>query len=173
MSDGHEHGHDRDDLTGEAQGSHAVQLTSAAVFMVVWIIDSFVLNWTTFLDDVIPVWIQLLVGVPLLISSMYLAVVSMRTVFGKHRDPPSVIRTGLFAHMRHPMYFAEVLVYIGLTVLSASLAAGVVTIGAAVSLSLLCRYEERLLIERFGDEYVQYMREVPMWIPRLRRRKDT
>jgi methanethiol S-methyltransferase len=166
----HGHGHDRDDLTGEARGSHAVQLGAAATFGVVWIVDSFVLNWTTFLDQAIPTWIQFFVGLPILVVAGYLAMASMRTVFGEHRDPPTVIRTGLFARMRHPMYFAQVLVYVGLTVLSASLAAGVVTIGAAVALARLCRYEERLLIERFGEEYRRYMRDVPMWIPRLRRR---
>lgn len=166
----HGHGHDRDDLTGEARGSHAVQLGAAAAFLVVWIADSFLLKWTTFLDDAIPAGIQLLVGVPLLVLAGYLAVASMNTVFGEQRDPPSVIRTGLFAHMRHPMYFAQVLVYVGLAVLSASLAAAVVAGGAAVALSRLCRHEERLLVERFGDEYRRYMSEVPMWIPRLRRR---
>jgi protein-S-isoprenylcysteine O-methyltransferase Ste14 len=170
MDYAHGHGHDRDDLTGEARGSHTVQLTAAVAFFVVWIVDSFVLSWTTFLNGAIPDGIQLLVGLPLLVLAGYLAIASMRTVFGEQRDPPTVIRTGLFAHMRHPMYFAQVLVYVGLTVLSASLAAGVITVGAAAALARLCRYEERLLIERFGEEYRRYMREVPMWIPRLRRR---
>ena len=29
-------------------------------------------------------------------------------------------------------------------------------------------FEERQLKERFGDEYVEYMRKVPRWIPRLK-----
>lgn len=34
----------------------------------------------------------------------------------------------------------------------------------------LCRYEEKLLLLRFGDEYSRYMREVPMWVPRLKKK---
>ena len=34
----------------------------------------------------------------------------------------------------------------------------------------LSRYEEKLLLKRFGDGYRTYMREVGMWTPRLRRK---
>ncbi len=37
-------------------------------------------------------------------------------------------------------------------------------------LHYISRYEERLLLVRFGEEYEQYIQEVPMWIPRLRKR---
>jgi protein-S-isoprenylcysteine O-methyltransferase Ste14 len=34
-----------------------------------------------------------------------------------------------------------------------------------IFLHYISRYEEKLLLARFGEEYEQYMREVPMWIP--------
>jgi protein-S-isoprenylcysteine O-methyltransferase Ste14 len=51
--------------------------------------------------------------------------------------------------------------------ISLSLAAMLVLVFGIVFLYYISRYEERLLLERFGDEYAQYMREVPMWIPWL------
>jgi protein-S-isoprenylcysteine O-methyltransferase Ste14 len=38
------------------------------------------------------------------------------------------------------------------------------------ALTYLSRYEERLLLKRFGDDYSSYMRDVGMWVPRLRRK---
>ena len=67
------------------------------------------------------------------------------------------------------MYFAEVLLYAGLLVMSTSLAATALWVGAIVFLTYLCRHEERLLLERFGDDYRTYMQEVGMWFPRLRK----
>jgi protein-S-isoprenylcysteine O-methyltransferase Ste14 len=32
----------------------------------------------------------------------------------------------------------------------------------------ISRYEERLLLERFGDDYASYMCDVPLWFPRIR-----
>jgi protein-S-isoprenylcysteine O-methyltransferase Ste14 len=81
-----------------------------------------------------------------------------------------VIRKGVLKYMRHPMYFSEVMLYLGLFLLNMSLAAGVVGLAAAFFLYHLSRYEERLLLNRFGDDYRSYMRDVGMWIPRLGRK---
>lgn len=32
------------------------------------------------------------------------------------------------------------------------------------------RHEEKLLLAHFGEPYAQYMREVPMWVPRPSKR---
>ena len=90
--------------------------------------------------------------------------------FGEVRETPSVIRKGVFGLVRHPIYLSEVLLYLGLFMLNMSLAAGAVWIGATVFLYYLSRYEEKLLLKRFGDGYRTYMREVGMWTPRLRRK---
>ena len=162
--------HDREDLAGEHRLGDAGQAAFAVLFGAVWGVDSFVLHWTTMLDTYVPDWLRLGLGALLLVIAAILAVISMRTVFGEVRDPPAVIRTGLYARVRHPMYLSELLLYAGLVVLSLSLASIVVLVGALLFLRMICRYEERLLVERFGDAYRDYMRDVPMWIPRLRRK---
>ena len=162
--------HNREDLTGEHWFGDAGQALFAVAFVAVWILDTSVLHWTTMLDQYVPDWVQTILAAILLASAAILALASLRTVFGEVRDPPVVIRTGLFAYLRHPVYFSEVLFYVGLLVFRLSLAAAIVAVGAIVFLRMLCRYEERLLVDRFGDEYREYMGEVPMWIPRIRRR---
>ena len=109
-------------------------------------------------------------GVILLVLSGYLAVTGMSIVFGEKREKPSVIRKGVFNVVRHPIYLSEILLYLGLLILSISLAAAEVWVIAIGFLHYISLYEERLLLARFREEYEQYMREVPMWIPRLGKR---
>ena len=157
----------RDDLVGEHRWGDAGQLLLAAVFFVIWIGDQ-LLGYTTFLNDVVPLFVRIPVGALLLILAGYLAQVSMRIVFGETRETPHVIRRSVFGAVRHPMYLSEVLLYLGLLLVSLSMAAGVVVLIAVAFLHYISRHEERQLVARFGDAYRQYMREVPMWIPRIR-----
>ncbi|UCD05368.1 MAG: isoprenylcysteine carboxylmethyltransferase family protein [candidate division WOR-3 bacterium] len=79
-----------------------------------------------------------------------------------------LVTTGMFAHVRHPMYSSLILMVVGMTV-----ATGVaIMILPALIVSLLtvltALKEEEFLIKRFGDEYREYMARVPhRFIPRI------
>lgn len=162
--------HSRDDLTGEHKWGDAGQLIVAVFFAIVWLADTFYFEYTTFLNDIVPNSIRTPVGILFLILSGYLAKTTLSIVFGEVREVPAVIRKGVYNRIRHPMYLSEILLYLGLLIISMSLAAAVVWLVAIGFLYLICRYEERLLLNRFGEEYRSYIREVPMWLPRLRKR---
>jgi protein-S-isoprenylcysteine O-methyltransferase Ste14 len=158
----------RDDLTGEHPLGDAGQIFFALLFFGIWIADSFFLKYSTQLNDIVPALVSKPIGIVLLCLSAYCAWSGLRIVFGEVRETPSVIREGVLGVVRHPIYLSEVLLYLGLFMLNMSLAAGAVWIGAAAFLYFLSRFEERLLLERFGEGYRTYMRDVGMWIPRLR-----
>jgi len=160
---------ERDDLTGEHAVTDIGQLVLAVLFLGSWIADSFFLHVTTFLNGLVPIAVRAPVGAILLAVATFLAVTSHRIVFGERRETPHVIRTGVFSVVRHPMYLSEILLYAGLLLLSLSLIAGGVWFVTIGFLHRVARTEERLLAERFGDAYAAYARDVPMWIPRLRR----
>ncbi len=160
----------RDDLTGEHAISDAGQIVLACLFAAMWIADTFFFKYTTFLNRYVPLGVRIPCGAVLLVFAGYLARKGLSTVFGKEREKPGVIRESVFNIVRHPVYLSEILLYLGLLLLSISLAAAVVWIIAIGFLHYISRYEERLLLARFGKEYEQYMKEVPMWIPRLRKR---
>ena len=171
MSQGHRPHHGgqgRDDLAGEHALGDAGQLLLAIVFAAILISDSFFFRYTTLLNSIVPLWVRLPVGAAALGLAGYLARASMSIVFGEVREPPTVIRTGVFGLVRHPMYLGEALLYYGLLMMSISLAAVAVWIVAIAFLFAISRFEEKLLVARFGKAYSQYMRDVPMWIPRLR-----
>ena len=160
----------RSDLTGEHAVGDAGQIVLACLFAATWISDTFFLKYTTFLNHSVPLGIRIPLGLILLVLSGYLAKTSLSIVFGEKREYPGVIRKSVFNVVRHPMYLSEILLYLGFLMLSISLAAVFVWVIAILFLHYISRYEERLLLARFGEADEQYMRQVPMWIPRLRKR---
>ena len=160
----------RDDLTGEHAFGDAGQLILFILFLAIWITDAFFFKYSTLLNDYIPFAVRLPLGIVALLIAAYLAWTGMKIVFGKVREKPRVIRKSVFGIVRHPIYFSEILLYLGLLLLSVSLAAAAAWIIAIGFLHYISRYEEKMLLARFGEEYEQYMRDVPMYFPRLRRR---
>ena len=162
------HSH-RDDLAGEHSTGDIGQLAFALLFAAIWIGDTFILEYTSFLNEYVPACVRAAVGFPVLLISAYLAKTGLSIVFDEKREHTGVIRESVFGVVRHPIYLSEILAYLGLLILNISLASAVVLIAAIAFLHFISRYEEKLLLERFGEEYERYMREVPMWIPRFRR----
>ena len=73
----------REDLTGEHRMGDTIQLILMIIFLAVWILDSFVLGFSTFLVDRLPGYVRLLVGIPVLIFATYLVRSGLKAVFGK------------------------------------------------------------------------------------------
>lgn len=79
-----------------------------------------------------------------------------------------IIRNGPYKYIRHPSYVGAFLTYLGTTIF---LHAWFALIAAAVILPIAwlrrMHYEEKLLIEEFGEEYKSYCRSVKRVIPGL------
>jgi protein-S-isoprenylcysteine O-methyltransferase Ste14 len=97
----------------------------------------------------------------------YLAQQGMKIVFGEERAAPAVIEKGVFGLVRHPIYLGCILFYAGLVMFTFSLSAAVICIAIMAFYHYIAKYEERILLTRFGKKYVEYTESVPMWIPRL------
>lgn len=83
--------------------------------------------------------------------------------------PQELVRTGLYAHVRHPRYSQIWLVLLGFALLSNYLAIYMLWISWLPAMLGIAWLEERELRERFGAAYEEYAREVPRFFPRLRR----
>jgi protein-S-isoprenylcysteine O-methyltransferase Ste14 len=157
----------REDLTGEHRLGDAGQIILAILFFSIWIIDTFFLHFSTINSPILPWFFRIPSGFVLIFYGYYLARTGLKIVFGEVREKPGVIRERVFGIVRHPVYLSELLVYLGLLILRFSLIAFLVWIAAVGFMVFISRYEEKLLIQRFGKEYINYMKEVPMLIPRL------
>jgi len=155
----------REDLTGEHRLGDTVQLILLLIFLAVWILDSFVLGFSTFLAESVPWFVRLSVGVILLIFTFLLERSGLKTVFGKPQDTPHVITSGAFSVVRHPIYLGAILGYAVMICLTLSIASAALLVIIVAFYCYISRYEEKLLTKRFGDEYREYMKKVPMLFP--------
>lgn len=75
-------------------------------------------------------------------------------------------QTGPYLWVRNPIYIGNILICVGLTVISGLLWLVPVTIlWCAAVYSLAIREEEARLFKRFGSDYAAYVQEIPRWIP--------
>jgi len=160
----------RDNLTGEHDAADIGQLALFIVFLAFWISDLFI-GYSNFLNRYIPLAARLPSGVLLLASSVHLMISGLRVLFGGRAQPMGVVKYGVLGMVRHPVYLGEMLLYLGLLLLNVSLSAALVWAAGVIFLYYISRYEEKLLLSRFGEEYRRYMKDVPMWLPRFRRTK--
>ncbi|GAI42613.1 unnamed protein product, partial [marine sediment metagenome] len=91
-------------------------------------------------------------------------------VFGEIREEPSVIGKGVFGIVRHPIYLGAILFYFGLLVITFSIIATGIWVLIIAFYYFNSKHEEKLLLDKFGKDYEEYKKEVPMLIPRMRRR---
>lgn len=79
-----------------------------------------------------------------------------------------IVKTRLFSRIRHPLYLGLILAFLGLAIawgviwmLLPSLLFSALTVLIAIK-------EERLLLHKFGNQYQEYMQEVPWrFIPKV------
>ncbi len=77
-----------------------------------------------------------------------------------------LVRTGPFSLVRNPLYVGNFFISGGLAVYSGSTAVVVLTVLMfAAQYYFIVKYEEHLLLQRFGTEYDEYRQSVPPWVP--------
>jgi len=133
------------------------------VFLVVWILDSFLLRVTTFLWNLTFFWVFIGLGAVVIVVAAYFMNASHKDLFDAHVE--GLATTGIFGRVRHPMYLGTHLFYLGLAIATFSLASIGVWLIIFVFYNTLANYEEKKLEERFGDEFLKYKKNVKKWIP--------
>ncbi|MFX1283940.1 MAG: methyltransferase [Promethearchaeota archaeon] len=78
-----------------------------------------------------------------------------------------LITIGPYSRVRHPMYTTLNLFSLSVSLISANLLLIVLAIFVAIPFFWIVKAEEELLIEQFGEEYLDYMRNTGRFFPRL------
>lgn len=151
----------------ERKGEHpygdAGQLILLGLFLVVWAGDSFFLHKSTFVSDYVPLYIRLAILALTLITAAYLSM-SGHVVVARGERPNAVISKGAFRYVRHPLYLATILFYLGLAVSTASLLSLALLVIIFLFYNYIAGYEERLMELRFGENYESYKKRTGKWI---------
>ncbi len=154
----------------ERKGEHplgdAGQLILFGIFLIVWITDSFILHLSTFMALTIPLVIRLLILFITLGISLYLFQ-SGHEVVQHHSRPAGVKSDGAFGWVRHPLYLASLLTYLGLSISTFSLISLFLLVGIFIFYDYIAGYEEKLMLEKFGEDYRRYRLKTGKWLPRV------
>ena len=116
--------------------------------------------------------ISQVVGIILLALGVFLrfwGIVHLKSQFTRYvtvREGDEIVSTGPYRKLRHPLYTGLLFIALGMALFFTSAIAAVLG-GVAMVWALLKRinYEERLLIEKFGPDYQQWMKQRARLIP--------
>lgn len=86
----------------------------------------------------------------------------------KPEQNQSLIKGGIYARMRHPLYTALILGVIGFVIFSPTYTNLVHAICILIYLMIGIHFEEKRLIAHFGKEYEDYKKQTPMLFPTLK-----
>ncbi|MDX1707552.1 MAG: isoprenylcysteine carboxylmethyltransferase family protein [Desulfobacterales bacterium] len=154
------------DKKGEHPLGDAGQLMLFGLFLITWVLDSFFLQRSTFLAHSIPLVIRLIFLATALLAAFILFKSGHAAVIGEQR-PSRIISTGAFGYVRHPLYLGSILVYLGLTVSTASLFCLVLLPVIALFYNYIAGYEEKRMEAKFGQAYIAYRLHTGKWLPRF------
>lgn len=87
-------------------------------------------------------------------------------------SPQELVTTGLYGSVRNPMVAGWLVGMVGLGIVLGSISYTFIAapLFALLNVLYLKGVEERELERKFGQEYLRYKEQVPMFIPRFRRR---
>ena len=111
-----------------------------------------------------------IVGVSMLLYSIYsfgfLRTARIPEVFPVKYER-KLIKEGIYSIIRHPIYLSELCIIMGNFLISGVLSLLLFFLIWILILPHLLRWEEEELIQRFGEEYIEYKRKVGGIIPRF------
>jgi protein-S-isoprenylcysteine O-methyltransferase Ste14 len=107
----------------------------------------------------------------LLVGSLYLAgqgfflIKTRGNPGGDFEDTTTLITSGVYKYIRHPLYTSLILFSLGAFLKGPSLLGAGLVITTVLGVFLTARIEERFNLERFGDSYREYMENTRQFIP--------
>lgn len=150
-------------------GARMVLAPVGAICLLAYLIEP---SWVAWSSVPLPTWARW-VGVALAIPTAGLLIWTFRSL-GKNitdtvvtRRDHKLVTTGPYRWIRHPFYVSFVLAVITGSLVAANWFFFACGVAAFVMLAIRMRIEEAKLIERFGDDYRQYMKKTGAFFPRL------
>jgi protein-S-isoprenylcysteine O-methyltransferase Ste14 len=123
------------------------------------VVISLVVN-TIFINITPPV-IKALVYVGLVLLGIGILLLIIAIVTLRQKGTAKLVDTGIYGIVRHPIYLAAMIMFFSHVFLGQHLVVFISTAAAIVSCYLSMVYGDQKNIEKFGDDYVQYMKRVP------------
>lgn len=140
-----------------------------AAGFIAWIINSRWLDWSKL---PLPTWLRV-VGLGFFLLWGLLLVWTFRNLGSNLTDTVvtrrdhTLVTTGPYHFVRHPFYVDFALAIVGLSLAAANWFLFVASCIPFALIVVRTPIEEAKLVERFGDDYRDYMQRTPRFVPRL------
>jgi protein-S-isoprenylcysteine O-methyltransferase Ste14 len=150
----------------EHRYNHLIQFGSLIMFLIVWSLDSFVFNFFEEFTRLAVLPMRLGLFLLTLLVALYLLKTSHDAVINA-KESKSLVTSGPYAYVRHPMYLGPLLIYLSLIFLTMSLISFIPLIVILFLYNILVTDEEKDLERILGQEYLNYKKRVARWIPKI------
>jgi protein-S-isoprenylcysteine O-methyltransferase Ste14 len=144
-------------------------LGASLVGILVYSINPHLMKWSALLLPFWMRWFGFLVGLVALITFFWVLRSlgqNFSTSLTINKDQTLVTR-GPYQWVRHPMYTSFVLLWVGYFLLSANWFIGLTgVLGFVWAIVVRTPKEEQMMINRFGDEYISYIKRTERYLPR-------
>ncbi len=117
--------------------------------------------------------VGIVIGICIGIPNLFLLVKGMKDAGAEslHPSKETVMFEGIYKYIRHPQNLGELSLFIALAFGVNSLFLVIwVTVSVILILLIITYFEEKDLVERFGDSYIKYKQATGAFIPKLRKR---
>ncbi len=129
-------------------------------------------RWVDFAQVTLPTWLRLL-GVPTALVGIGLFAWMFRhlglnvTSTSMPRAAATLVTSGPYRWMRHPMYSAALILGVAATLLTANLVVMIGGVAMFILLAARSHLEEERLVEKFGAAYREYQDRTGRFVPRF------
>jgi len=151
----------------EHPNSHHIQIGSIVVFFLVWLFDTFFIEFALDIRNFIPFVIRLILFVIVALFSYLLINSSHKKIFLPSDQKPQLVTDGVYSYVRHPMYLSIIVLLLAFSLLSVSFLSLISWVISIFLFNRMMIFEEAELLKIPGIEYRDYMNQVPRWIPRI------
>jgi len=110
------------------------------------------------------------------ISKIIMGIGILLVIFGWkqiYQAKGKLVTTGIYRYIRHPQYVGFFLITLGMNVQWLTIITLALWPVVVIVYYKLAKTEEKEAEEEFGEEFLEYKRRVPGWIPRIRRKADS
>ena len=159
------HSHKHQNLPGEHAITDIGQLILFVIFVLATIFDIFIFKFSNKLIGTTSQILTIPLFLLFFLMGGYFIFTSHRLIFKETEKEVGMVNNGIFQIVRHPMYFGSILLFFSFVILSNSILAFSIWIIICFFYYFIARYEEKLLVNKYGYDYEEYQKKVPLFIP--------
>jgi len=109
-------------------------------------------------------WILLIISIPVGVAGFY-SYYRIGKPSDKMEKTTQLITVGIFKFIRHPLYLSLIILGFGIMMKDLNYVSIVVGFTNFISLYFTAKTEEQEMIKKFGNRYVEYIKQTKMFMP--------